>query len=93
MDNSRKQLKGIVLDSKMDKTAIVQVSRKISHPIYKKYIMKSKRYYAHDSDNKTNPGDSVVIVESRPRSKMKKWFVKEIIQKKWRLGYNDSTRN
>ena len=55
MDSSRKQLKGIVLDSKMDKTAIVEVSRKISHPVYKKYIMKSKKYYAHDSDNKANP--------------------------------------
>ena len=81
MDSSRKQLKGIVLDSKMDKTAIVEVSRKVSHPVYKKYIIKSKKYYAHDSDNKANPGDKVVIVESRPRSKMKKWFLKEIIEK------------
>ena len=81
MDSSRKQLKGIVLDSKMDKTAIVEVSRKISHPVYKKYIIKSKKYYAHDSDNKANAGDKVVIVESRPRSKMKKWFLKEIIEK------------
>jgi len=81
MDSSRKQLKGIVLDSKMDKTAIVEVSRKVSHPVYKKYIIKSKKYYAHDSDNKANAGDKVVIVESRPRSKMKKWFLKEIIEK------------
>jgi small subunit ribosomal protein S17 len=81
MDSSRKQLKGIVLDSKMDKTAIVEVSRKVSHPVYKKYIMKSKKYYAHDSHNETSPGDKVLIVESRPRSKMKKWFLKEIIEK------------
>jgi small subunit ribosomal protein S17 len=80
--NSRKQLKGIVLDSKMDKTVVVQVSRKVSHPVYKKYIMKSKKYYAHDSDNEASAGDKVVIVESRPRSKMKKWFLKEIIEKK-----------
>ena len=93
MDSSRKQLKGIVLDSKMDKTAIVEVSRKVSHPVYKKYIMKSKKYYAHDSDNEASPGDKVLIVESRPRSKMKKWFLKEIIEKKWKLKYNDSTRN
>ena len=79
--NSRKHLKGIVLDSKMDKTAVVEVSRRIPHPIYKKYITKSKKYYAHDVDNKTNPGDKVVIVESRPVSKMKKWFLKEIIEK------------
>ena len=81
MDSSRKELKGIVLNSKMDKTAIVEVSRRISHPVYKKYIIKSKKYYAHDSDNKSNPGDKVLIIESRPRSKMKKWFLKEIIEK------------
>ena len=79
--NSRKQLKGIVLDSKMDKTAIVEVSRRVPHPIYKKYITKSKKYYAHDVGNKTNPGDKVLIVESKPISKMKKWFLKEIIEK------------
>ena len=81
MNSSRKQLKGMVLDSKMDKTAVVEVSRRISHPIYKKYIIKTKKYYAHDSENKANAGDKVLIVESRPRSKMKKWFLKEIIQK------------
>ena len=81
MDSSRKQLTGIVLSSKMDKTAIVKVSRSIPHPVYKKYIIKSKKYYAHDSDNKSNPGDKVLIIESRPRSKMKKWFLKEIIEK------------
>ena len=79
--NSRKQLKGVVLDSKMDKTAVVQVSRRIPHPIYKKYITKSKKYYAHDVNNKSNPGDKVVIEESRPISKMKRWFLKEIIEK------------
>jgi small subunit ribosomal protein S17 len=79
--NSRKILKGVVLDSKMDKTAIVEVSRRVPHPVYKKYITKSKRYYAHDSQNQTNPGDKVVIVESRPISKMKRWFLKEITEK------------
>ena len=79
--NSRKQLKGVVLDSKMDKTAVVQVSRRIPHPIYKKYITKSKKYYAHDVNNKSNPGDKCVIEESRPISKMKRWFLKEIIEK------------
>ena len=80
--NSRKQLKGIVLDSKMDKTAVVQVSRRIPHPVYNKYITKSKKYYAHDINNKSNPGDKVLIVESRPVSKLKKWFLKEIIEKR-----------
>jgi len=79
--NSRKQLKGVVLDSKMDKTAVVEVSRRVPHPIYKKYITKSKKYYAHDVENKANPGDKVLIIESRPISRMKKWFLKEIIEK------------
>ena len=79
--NSRKNLKGIVLDSKMNKTAIVEVARRVPHPVYKKYITKSKRYYAHDAENQANPGDKVVIVESRPISKMKRWFLKEITEK------------
>ena len=77
----RKQLKGIVLDSKMDKTAIIQVERRIAHPVYKKYITKTKKYYAHDPQNISKPGDKVLIVESRPRSKMKKWFLKEVYNK------------
>ena len=76
MSLSRKQLKGVVVDSKMDKTAIVEVSRKVSHPIYKKYIVKTKKYYAHDPENSSKTGDAVSIVESRPRSKMNKWFLK-----------------
>ena len=81
MSSSRKQLKGIVVESKMDKTAVVEISRKISNPVYKKYIIKSKKYYAHDPNNSSKAGDEVVIVESRPRSKMKKWFLKEISKK------------
>ena len=81
MSSSRKQLKGIVVESKMDKTAVVEISRRISHPVYKKYIIKSKKYYAHDPNNSSKAGDEVVIVESRPRSKMKKWFLKEISKK------------
>ena len=81
MLSSRKQLKGIVIDSKMDKTAVVETSRKVPHPVYKKYIIKTKKYYAHDPDNACQPGDEVAIIESRPRSKMKKWFLKEIYKK------------
>tara|TARA_Y100000768_G_scaffold34740_1_gene22734 strand:- start:3711 stop:3959 length:249 start_codon:yes stop_codon:yes gene_type:complete len=81
MSSSRKQLKGIVIESKMDKTAVVEISRRIPHPVYKKYIIKSKKYYAHDPNNTSKAGDEVIIVESRPRSKMKKWFLKEIYKK------------
>ncbi len=81
MSSSRKQLKGIVIESQMDKTAVVEISRRIPHPVYKKYIIKSKKYYAHDPNNTSKAGDEVIIVESRPRSKMKKWFLKEIYKK------------
>ena len=80
-NNQRKQFTGVVSSNKMDKTVVVSVKRRVPHPVYKKYITKSKKYYAHDIDNKSNPGDKVLIVESRPVSKLKKWFLKEIIEK------------
>ena len=66
----------------MDKTAVVSVSKRIPHPVYKKYISKTKKYYAHDPSNLSKTGDSVIIVESKPKSKIKKWFLKEIINSK-----------
>ena len=77
MGLNRKQLKGIVLDSKMDKTAVVQVTRRLPHPVYNKYIVSSKKYYVHDPDNSCKAGDKVLIMESKPISKTKKWFLKE----------------
>ena len=59
----------------MDKTAIVKVERKFPHPVYKKYVRKSKRYYAHDPENKCNTGDIVRILESKPVSKLKRWII------------------
>ena len=81
MINSRKQLKGIVLSSKMDKTAVVEVSRRMPHPVYKKYVNKTKKYYAHDPQNLCGSGDTVVIEESRPLSRLKRWRIKEIQEK------------
>ena len=78
---SKRQLTGIALSNKMDKTAVIEVERRFPHTIYNKFIVRTKKYYAHDVENKTNPGDKVLIVESRPVSKMKKWFLKEIIEK------------
>ncbi len=76
--NSRKKLTGVVLSSKMDKTAIVEVSRKFPHPLYKKYVTRSKKYYAHDINNICKAGDMVSIIESRPISKLKRWRVFKI---------------
>ncbi len=78
---NKRQLKGIVLESKMDKTAVVQVSRKFAHPVYKKYVTKNKKYYAHDEKNLCNTGDFVRIIESKPLSKLKNWRVVEVEKK------------
>ena len=79
--NKRKQLIGEVLSIKMDKTVVLRVDRRISHPIYKKYVTKSKKYYAHDENNKCAVGDIVKIIESKPVSKLKRWRVLEIQKK------------
>ena len=86
MDKSnKKQLIGIVVSDSMDKTVVVKTSRKFPHPIYKKYINRSKKYYAHDSNNTCEKGDVVLIEESKPLSKLKRWRVKEIKEKAIKL--------
>ena len=77
-NNSRKQLVGLVLESKMDKTAVVRIDNRGSHPVYKKYVTRSKKYYVHDPENKCNPGDRVSIIECQPKSKLKRWRLSEI---------------
>ena len=80
MNNSfRKKLTGVVLPSLMDKTAVVEVSRKFPHPLYKKYVTRSKKYYAHDTNNICQAGDMVSIIESKPISKLKRWRVLEVV--------------
>lgn len=70
-------LKGVVVSSSPDKTVIVRVERRFKHPIYKKIVRVSKKYAAHDSNNKFVVGDVVSIIESRPISKTKTWLVLE----------------
>ena len=80
MNNSfRKKLTGVVLPSLMDKTAVVEVSRKFPHPLYKKYVTRSKKYYAHDTNNICQAGDMVSIIESKPISKLKRWRVLKVV--------------
>ena len=71
----KRVLKGIVVSDKLDKTITVLVSRKVMHPVYKKYIKRSKKYSAHDENNKFKIGELVTIQESKPISKTKKWVV------------------
>jgi small subunit ribosomal protein S17 len=68
-------LQGIVVSDKQDKTIVVRVERRVMHPIYKKFITRSKKYAAHDEDNKFHVGDAVQIEECRPLSKRKSWLV------------------
>ena len=71
----RRILQGVVVSDKMDKTVVVQVERRVMHPIYKKYIKRSKKYAAHDEANAHKIGDVVQIQECRPISKSKTWEV------------------
>jgi len=77
----RKTLVGVVSSEKMDKTVVVAVNRLVLHPVYKKYIRKNKKVKAHDERNECHTGDKVLLVETRPLSKEKRWRVKEILEK------------
>jgi small subunit ribosomal protein S17 len=72
---SKRVLQGVVVSDKNDKTVIVRVERRIMHPVYKKFVTRSKKYAAHDEENRWHVGDAVRIEESRPISKRKHWVV------------------
>jgi small subunit ribosomal protein S17 len=76
----RKKRVGEVVSDKMQKTIVVRVSRRVQHPIYKKTITVSKKFYAHDESKQAKPGDRVLIVETRPRSRLKRWELVEILK-------------
>ncbi len=77
----RKTLQGIVVSDKMDKTVVVKVDRSVKHPVYFKTVTKSARYKAHDEGNTCHTGDRVLLEETRPISRDKRWKVKQIIAK------------
>ena len=81
MAGNRRQLIGNVIPSKMDKTVVVEVARRFPHPVYQKYVTRTKKYYAHDPEGKCTQGDIVKIEESKPLSKLKRWRVVGIEQK------------
>ncbi len=84
--SKRARLQGKVVQAKMDKTAVVQVTRKYPHPIYKKYVKSTKKYYAHDQQNSCSVGDEVLIEATRPLSKLKRWRILEITRKATQAG-------
>lgn len=77
----RKQRIGVVTSNKMEKTISVSVERKLRHPIYGKFVKKTKKFMAHDENNDCNIGDLVRIMEVRPLSKNKRWRLVEIIER------------
>jgi small subunit ribosomal protein S17 len=78
---NRKTRIGIVVSDKMEKTVVVQLDQLVAHPIYKKYIKRRVKIKAHDELNESKVGDKVLIVETRPMSRDKRWRVREIIEK------------
>lgn len=78
---ARRTVVGVVRSNKMDKTVVVNVERFERHPVYKKFVRRSKRYHAHDQLNQCNVGDRVLLVETRPLSRTKRWAVKQVIEK------------
>lgn len=79
--NLRKTRTGVVISDKMDKTIVVAAQFKEKHPIYGKFVSKTKKYHAHDEKNECSVGDTVRLMETRPLSKTKRWRLVEIIEK------------
>ncbi len=82
MERAQRKVKiGKVVSDKMDKTVVVAVEMKVRHPLYKRTVKSTKKYKAHDENNEARTGDTVVIMETRPLSKDKRWRVIEITEK------------
>jgi len=79
--NLRKERIGIVTSNKMTKSIVVEVKRKVKHPMYGKFINKTSKFMAHDEENSSNIGDTVKIMETRPLSKNKTWRLVEILER------------
>ncbi len=84
----RQTLVGVVTSTRMAKTIVVRVTRTVQHPLYKRVVRKSKKYYAHDEHQQARPGDTVRIVASRPLSRLKRWRLVEVLTRAsgWQEG-------
>ena len=81
---------GQVVSTKMEKTIVVEVSRRVPHPLYKRIIGKRKKFYAHDEEGRAKTGDVVRIIECRPLSKLKRWRLAEIVRRAAQVGAQPS---
>ena len=79
--NLRKERIGVVTSSKMEKSIVVSIERKVKHALYGKFLKKTSKFVAHDEENSCNEGDTVRITETRPLSKNKNWRLAEIIER------------
>ena len=79
--NLRKPRQGVVISDKMEKSIVVAAKFKEKHPLYGKFVQKTKKYHAHDEKNEAHVGDTVLIMETRPLSKTKRWRLVSIIEK------------
>ena len=79
--NLRKERIGIVSSNKMEKSIVVSEIKRVKHPMYGKFVLKTKKYVAHDEQNDCNEGDTVKIMETRPMSKSKRWRLVEILER------------
>jgi small subunit ribosomal protein S17 len=77
---TRKVKEGVVVSADMDKTIVVTIERQFKHPVFGKTVRKSKKLYAHDEENKAKAGDKVIVMETRPLSKTKRWRLLEITE-------------
>jgi len=77
---------GPVVSTKMQKTIVVQISRRVPHPLYKRIVKKHKKFYAHDEEGTARLGDIVRIVECRPLSKLKRWKLEEVVRRSALVG-------
>ena len=79
--SARKVREGLVVSSKMNKTVVVAVVERVRHPKYDKFVLRTKKLYAHDEANDANGGDRVRVMEIRPMSKLKRWRITEIVER------------
>ena len=78
---ARKVREGLVVSSKMDKTVVVAVVERVKHKKYDKFVLRTKKLYAHDETNDANVGDRVRVMEIRPMSKLKRWRITDIVER------------
>jgi small subunit ribosomal protein S17 len=79
--SARKVREGLVVSNKMNKTAVIAVVERVRHPKYDKFVLRTKKLYAHDEANDANVGDRVRVMEIRPMSKLKRWRITEIVER------------